>query len=115
MYSSFSSGDLSAPVVVDDGTREGDSRTHPVGASAAIVIDGDRFPAIIYQDGLLSDVEIARYEQDSWQRSSLISGARVDGFFISTAADGSALWMSQYSYETAASSPGALEIDVLLP
>ena len=115
MYSSFSSGALSAPVFVDEGIREGESRTHPVGASAAILVDGDRFPAIVYQDGLVSDVEIARLEQASWQRSTVISGDRADGFFISAAADGTALWMSQYSYETSASAPGELEITLLNP
>ncbi len=109
------SGALSPPVFVDDGVREGDSRAHPVGASAAIVVDGDRFPAIVYQDGLLANVEIARFEQGSWQRSTFKEGARVDGFFVAAAADGASLWMSHYFYETTSVGPGELEIDTLIP
>jgi hypothetical protein len=115
LYSSFAGGVLAPPVFVDEGVREGDSRAHPVGASASLVVDGDRFPAIVYQDGLLSDVEIAHFEQGSWQRSTLIPGARADGFFIFAAADGAALWMSHYFYETSAAAPGELEITSLTP
>jgi MYXO-CTERM domain-containing protein len=111
MYASFEGGALSAPSFVDEGVREGDNRAHPVGASASIMVGGDRVPAIVYQDGLVSDVEIARYEQGSWQRSTLMSGARLDGFFISTASDGSDLWMSHYFYETSVIPAGELEIN----
>jgi hypothetical protein len=115
MYSTFEGSALAAPIVVDDGVREGDSRAHSVGASAAILVDGDRFPAIVYQDGLLADVEIARFEQGSWQRSTFKGGDRVDGFYVSVAADGPALWVSHYFYETTSAAPGELEIDALNP
>jgi hypothetical protein len=115
MYSSFENGALTPPVFVDEGVREGDSRAHSVGASAAILVDGDRFPAIVYQDGLLADVEIARFEQGSWQRTTFKQGDRVDGFYVAVAADGPALWMSHYFYETTSTAPGELEIESLNP
>jgi hypothetical protein len=110
MYASFEGGALSAPVFVDEGVRSGDDRAHPVGASASILVGGDRVPEIVYQDGLLSDVEIARFEQGSWQRSTLMSGARLDGFYISAAADAANFWMSHFFYETSTIPAGELEI-----
>lgn len=111
MYASFEGGTLSEPSFVDEGVREGDDRAHPVGASASILVGGDRVPAIVYQDGLVSDVEIARFEQGSWERSTLMSGARLDGFYLATAADAAEFWMTNYFYETSAIPPGELEIN----
>lgn len=81
-----------------------------VGRSASVVVGGDRVPTIVYQDGLVSDVEIARYEQGSWHRSTLMGGARLDGFYVATAADGADFWMSHFFYEVTPISPGELEI-----
>ena len=114
MYARFADGVLSTPEFVDDGVRSGDDRAHPVGASASIVLGRDRAPTIVYQDGLTSDVEVASNEQGSWQRTTLMQGPRLDGFFVDAASDGSVPWMSHYFYDRAENPMGELEI-VTLP
>ncbi|MBL4633408.1 MAG: hypothetical protein JKY56_06035 [Kofleriaceae bacterium] len=115
MYSTFSNGSvLSDAQVIDSGDRPGDSRTHPVGASASIMVNADRIPTIVYQDGLTSDAEMYRLESGSWQRTSIRSGDRLDGFHISTVRDGDTMLMSHYFYDRSANRLGELEI-VTLP
>ncbi len=114
MYALFSEGTLSVPEFVDEGVREGDVRTHPVGASASIVLGRDRAPVIVYQDGLTSDIEIAKNEQGSWMLSTFMSGDRLDGFFIDVADRDGVPWLSHYFYDRAENPMGELEI-VALP
>ncbi len=115
MYATFSNGSiLSDPDIIDDGVRPGDNRSHPVGASASILVDGDRLPTIVYQDGLTSDVEMYRIDQGSWRRTSIKTGDRLDGFFIASTRDGDTMWLSHYFYDRTAIPPGELEF-VTLP
>jgi hypothetical protein len=72
--------------VVDDGVREGD-RTHPVGAGAAIYLDGAT-PAIAYQDGLVADLVLARRDGGTWTHEAIATGALLDGFHIAAASNG---------------------------
>jgi hypothetical protein len=113
MYSTFDGATIAPPMIVDDGVREGDDRTHPVGASASLLIEGDRAPRVLYQDGLTADLEIATLEQNSWQRRTLLGGERLDGFFISTTSLGNTSWMAQYFYDLSVYPPGDLEISLL--
>ncbi|MCP4443854.1 MAG: hypothetical protein GY811_00730 [Myxococcales bacterium] len=113
MYTTFSNGALSVPEIVDDGVRDGENRAHPVGASAAIILHGDRDPVIVYQDGLTADVEVATNEQGSWTRNTIMESPRLDGFFIDVAGSDGALWMSHYFYDRAAPPMGELEIITL--
>lgn len=115
MYARFEDGALSEPEIADDGARGGDDRAHPVGASAAIGLRGDRAPMVTYQDGLTSDVELSIREQGSWTRTTLKEGPRLDGFFIDAATTDGSVWMSHYFYDRAVTPMGELEIEALAP
>ncbi len=115
MYARFEDGVLSEPEFADDGVRTGDDRAHPVGASAAIGLRGDRAPMITYQDGLTSDVEVSTREQGSWTRRTLKEGPRLDGFFIDAATADGGVWMSHYFYDRSVTPMGELEIETLAP
>ncbi len=76
--------------LVDDGGREGD-RAHPVGAGAAIFLDGGS-PAVAYQDGLVSDLVLSRRTgADAWTRSNVATGDPLDGFHVAASTDGATL------------------------
>jgi hypothetical protein len=72
--------------LVDDGVRTGD-RTHPVGAGAAIFLDGGN-PKIAYQDGLSSDLVLATRAGNAWTHEGIATGALVDGFHIAATSTG---------------------------
>ncbi|HEY5923285.1 MAG TPA: hypothetical protein VIV11_16510 [Kofleriaceae bacterium] len=78
MYTTWN-GSPGTPEVVDDGQRPGD-RTHPVGAAAAIYLNGAT-PSIAYQDGMVSDVMIAT-KGGTWTTMPLAQGPLLDGFSI---------------------------------
>lgn len=115
MYSTFSNGSvLSETQVIDNGERPGETRTHPVGASASIIVNADRIPTIVYQDGLTADLEMYRLEAGSWRRTSILAGERLDGFFIDSVRDGDTMLLSHYFYDRSSTILGELEI-VTLP
>ena len=74
---------------------------------------GDLIPSIVFQDGLTSDVDLARRGQDAWTRSVLREGDRLDGFFLQASESGEQKWMSHYFYDRSQISQGQLEIAVL--
>jgi hypothetical protein len=77
------------PALVDDGLRNNE-RPHPVGNSAKIVVRGGA-PAILYQDGLTSDVMLAQPSGMTWSHAPFAAGAALDGFYIE-AVDATAVW-----------------------
>jgi MYXO-CTERM domain-containing protein len=81
-YTSWN-GSPGAIELVDDGVRAGD-RTHPVGAGASIYVSGGE-PAIAYQDGLVSDLVVARRSGGTWTATPFTTGAALDGFHVATA------------------------------
>jgi hypothetical protein len=113
LHARFDDGELSLPTIVDDGVRDGDDRTHPVGASASIAIKGDRQPVIVYQDALTADLITSSLEGSSWTRSELRTGVRLDGFFIDLTRSGNDMVMSHYFYDRGVFPPGELEIATL--
>ena len=80
MYTSWANGAAGTPAVVDDGQRMGD-RPHPVGAGAAIYVNATE-PAIVYQDGLVSNVRLATRAGGSWTHAALQDSPTLDGFSI---------------------------------
>jgi len=75
-------GNPGTPELVDDGTRSGETRTHPVGAAASIYLVGGS-PQIVYQDGLTSDVYLATQSSPGmWSTSDIAAGPLLDGFSI---------------------------------
>jgi hypothetical protein len=109
LYTAWSGGDAGSIEIVDDGVRGGESRTHPVGASASLFIDQDGAVSIAYQDGATSDLVIARRDGGSWTRDDL-SAPLLDGFHISAASREGRSALSSYQYDQAAPPPGVLEI-----
>jgi hypothetical protein len=78
MYTTWNSAP-GTPEVVDDGQRPGD-RTHPVGAAAAMFMNGAT-PSIAYQDGMVSDVYVAT-KSGAWTTAPFAQGPLLDGFSI---------------------------------
>ena len=88
-YVTWSGGVAGTPEVVDDGVREGD-RPHPVGAGAAIFLDGATVE-IAYQDGLSADLVLATRAGDAWTIEPIATGPLLDGFH--TAATSTGPWL----------------------
>jgi MYXO-CTERM domain-containing protein len=84
-YTSWSGGTVGPVELVDDGVRAGD-RTHPVGTGAAVFL-ANGAPAIAYQDGLTSDIEVAHRGGGTWTHATLSGGAPLDGFHIAATAN----------------------------
>ena len=82
-----------APELVDDGVRAGD-RPHPVGAGATIWLASGE-PVIAYQDGISSDLVLARKSGGAWSHSDHATGALLDGFHIAAPAQGGVLIWDQ--------------------
>ncbi|MEZ4366373.1 MAG: hypothetical protein R2939_08800 [Kofleriaceae bacterium] len=94
LYATWSGGDVTVEVV-DDGVRDGD-RPHPVGASAALWLDGGA-PRVAYQDGMSADVVVAtRGAGAGWPRQYVTSDVDLDGFYL--AAAGGVLAWDQLSH-----------------
>ncbi|HVK76234.1 MAG TPA: hypothetical protein VM734_23065 [Kofleriaceae bacterium] len=81
------------PELVDDGVRAGD-RTHPVGAGATIWLASGE-PVIAYQDGISSDLVLARKSGGAWSHADHATGALLDGFHIAAPAQGGVLIWDQ--------------------
>ncbi len=81
-YTSWN-GTVTAPQLVDDGARNND-RTHPVGASATIVLRGG-VPTIVYQDGMTADLMLAQRSNMTWSVSAVAPGLPLDGFHVAGA------------------------------
>ncbi len=107
LYTTWTNGTISPPEVVDDGERPGD-RTHPVGAAAAIyLVNGT--PTIAYQDGLVSDVDVATRAGATWTMTPLATGPLLDGFSIgATTAHGSKPYLAWEQFVPANVPPGGL-------
>ena len=112
LYTTWQDGAAGPVELVDDGVRPGESRTHPVGASAALFMDTDGVPAIAYQDGATSDLVIARRTGGAWARDDLPTRPELDGFFISAAASEGRSVLASYQYDRSVYPPGALQIRV---
>jgi hypothetical protein len=80
MYTTWN-GTPGTPELVDDGTREGETRTHPVGAASAVFLTSGT-PSIAYQDGLTADVVVATKSGTRWSNAPFASGPLLDGFSI---------------------------------
>jgi hypothetical protein len=109
LYTTWDGGEAGSIEVVDDGVRDGETRTHPVGASASLFIDSSGAISIAYQDGATSDLVIARRASGSWTRDDLGSPL-LDGFHVSAASREGRSAVSSYQYDQAAPPPGVLEI-----
>lgn len=81
-YTTFDGTTVGPIEVVDDGERTGD-RPHPVGAAASIYL-ANGSPVVAYQDGLVSDVDLATRGGSGWTVTPLASGPLLDGFSIAT-------------------------------
>lgn len=91
---------------VDDGLRTGD-RTHPVGAGAAIYLDGGNVK-VAYQDGLVSDLFLATRSGNAWTTSAIASGTLIDGFHIAATSTGP--WLVWDSMDKTRSPPSDLMV-----
>jgi MYXO-CTERM domain-containing protein len=80
MYTSWANGAPGTPAVVDDGQRTGD-RPHPVGTGSSIYVSGGE-PAIVYQDGLVSNVRLATRAGGTWTHAAIQDSPTLDGFSI---------------------------------
>jgi MYXO-CTERM domain-containing protein len=98
------SGSPGAIELVDDGVRAGD-RTHPVGAGAAIFLDGGN-PKIAYQDGLISDLVLATRAGNAWTHEGIATGTLIDGFHIAATSTGP--WLVWDSMDKTRSPPSDL-------
>jgi hypothetical protein len=112
LYTSWAAGTQRDIEVVDDGTRSGETRTHPVGAGAAVLITGGN-PAIAYQDGATADLLLATRSGDSWSRSDLLTGITLDGFHVDADTSGDLAGISSYRYDRAFFPPGELVITTI--
>jgi hypothetical protein len=110
LYTSWSDGTAGGIEVVDDGTRSYDTRTHPVGASAALFIGQGGALSIAYQDGATSDLVIARRDGGAWTRDDLLVGPLLDGFDVSASTDEGRSALASYQYDQSIQPPGSLEI-----
>lgn len=112
LYTSWSNGTAGTIEVIDDGVRAGETRTHPVGASATLFIDAGGELAVAYQDGATSDAVIARRTSGSWTRDDLLSGALLDGFHISGVSKEGRSALASYQYDQSLLPPGTLQIAI---
>lgn len=113
MHVTWSGGVAGAPEVVDDGLRDPD-RPHPVGASAALVVDAQGGLAVAYQDEATSDLLFARRDASgAWTRADLMAGDEGFGFFVAAAVDGATVWVSNYVYDREFYPPGVLRVTTL--
>ena len=103
---------LVAQMLIDDGVRAGETRTHPVGASATLFIDAGGSVAVAYQDGATSDAIIARRTSGSWTRDDLFSGSLLDGFHISGVSKEGRSALASYQYDQSTLPAGTLQITV---
>lgn len=108
LYYTNWNGAPGAVELVDDGVREGD-RPHPVGAGAAIYLEGAS-PVVAYQDGLKGDlVRATRGGPGAWTRADVATGAPLDGFHVAADAAGTTLVWERI--DAAASPLGVLVIE----
>jgi hypothetical protein len=112
LHTTWSDGNAGTPEVIDDGVRAGETRTHPVGASATLFIDAGGDLAIAYQDGATSDAVIARHTSGAWTRDDLLTGALLDGFHISGVSKEGRSALASYQYDQSLLPPGTLQIVV---
>jgi MYXO-CTERM domain-containing protein len=112
LYTTWSDGTAGAIELVDDGVRAGETRTHPVGASATIFIDAGGTLAIAYQDGATSDAVIARRDSGSWTRDDLLTGSLLDGFHMSGVSKEGRSALASYQYDQSLLPAGTLQIAV---
>ncbi len=112
LYTSWSDGTAGPIEVIDDGVRAGETRTHPVGASATLFIDAGGAIAVAYQDGALSDAVIARRTSGSWTRDDLLTGLLLDGFHISGVSKEGRSALASYQYDQSLLPPGTLQITI---
>lgn len=113
LYTTWQAGTLGPVEIVDDGVREGD-RPHPVGAGAALVLDAQGLPAVVYQDGAAISARFARRDGGGvWTSGDLMSGEPLYGFFNATVLDGSAVRVSSYLYDRLVYPPGEIAVTSL--
>lgn len=82
--------------VIDDGLR--DDGPHPVGAGAALILDGDGAPRVVYQDQRTADTLQAR-RAGTWSTMPLETGIPGFGFFTRLVAEKNQVWVSQFVYD----------------
>jgi hypothetical protein len=112
LYTTWSSGSAGTIEVIDDGVRAGETRTHPVGASATLFIDAGGTLAVAYQDGASSDAVIARRTSGSWTRDDLLSGPLLDAFHIAGVSKEGRSALASYQYDQSLPPPGTLQITI---
>ncbi len=111
-YVTWSNGTVGATEVVDTGAR--DDAAHSVGSSAALFLDAQGIPTVVYQDAFDVDVLYATRQSDgTWTRSDLLTGSIGHGFFISAAQQGGSVWVTSHSYDRAKWPPGTLVVKQL--
>src|SRR5690606_369150 len=110
LYTTWRDGAAGAVELIDDGVRAGETRPHPVGASASLFIDAAGDVAVAYQDGFTSDVSIARRTDGAWTRDDLLVGPLLDGFHVSAATGEGRSVLGSYQYDQSEARPGVLEI-----
>jgi len=105
-HRSFHSGDN------DDGLRQGDVKTHNVGASATIFIDGSEI-AIVYQDGATNDMLITRRTGAQWTMGDLLVGPHLYGFHVDAAGNGNRSIVTSYFYDRSIFPSGELSVETI--
>jgi hypothetical protein len=112
----YLSPDLGYDELVDDGLRldlDGRARSlHVVGDDCSVHFDPQGRPVVLYKDATAHEVVVSRRDASgSWLRVSARSpsaggtGATASGFYVSGAAQGSALWVSHYLYDHSVTPP----------
>jgi hypothetical protein len=101
MYLSVQAGAPSMPEVVDDGAR--DDGPHSVGAGAALYVSGTGV-GIVYQDQLLSDLQIAR-TPGAWSHTPLQTGPIGFGWWPHVVSDGGKSYLTQFVYDRGGGEP----------
>ncbi len=113
LYKTVSGGTaLMTAEVIDDGVR--DDGPHPVGAGAALVLDGGN-PRVVYQDQQVSDLLEARRGGSSWTHTPVVTGVAGYGWWPHITADSGKLYLSQFVYdrENGSGALGTLQISAL--
>jgi hypothetical protein len=112
LYTTVAAGVAAAPEVIDDGLR--DDGPHPVGAGAALMLEGAQV-RVVYQDQLLSDLLEAR-RAGGWSHQPLDAGPAGYGWWPHLVADGNKLYLTQFVYDRSNGTPvGTLHIELLPP
>jgi hypothetical protein len=112
----YLSPDLGYDELVDDGLRldlDGRARSlHVVGDDCSVHFDPQGRPVVLYQDATAHEVVVSRRDASgSWLKMSVRSpsaggtGSTASGFYVSGAAQGSALWVSHYLYDHSVTPP----------